>query len=509
VCLPARARLPGTDCRLVYAPAPDPASTIGGPALRPCTAARSRHRRAAGRARGIAGIIAAVTIIGPGRVADLMAREERRFVEAHPRSQALFARARRSLLGGVPMNWMSKWPGPFPPFVADAVGGHFTCVDGHDYVDLCLGDTGAMTGHAPAATVAAVARQAARGSTLMLPTEDGAWVGEELARRFGLPSWQFTLSATDANRFSIRLARAITGRPKVLVFNWCYHGSVDEAFISLRDGVPVAREGNLGPPVDPSMTTRVVEWNDVAGLKAALHHGDVAAVLAEPVMTNIGIVHPDPGFHDALRRLTREAGTLVILDETHTICTGPGGYTGDQGLAPDLLVIGKPIAGGIPAGAYGFSADVAERVAATITLEHADVGGIGGTLAGNALSLAAMRATLAEVLTPDAYARTIPLAERWSDGVAGVIVESGLPWHVTRLGCRAEYLFGPTRPRNGSEAAAMDDFALQRLTHLWALNRGVLLTPFHNMALIAPQATEADIDRHTDAFREMASALVG
>ena len=436
-----------------------------------------------------------------------MEREEQRFVETHPQSRELFERARHSLLGGVPMNWMSKWPSPFPPFVADAAGGHFGCVDGHDYVDLCLGDTGAMTGHAPPETVQAMIEQVARGSTLMLPTEDAIWVGEELARRFGLPFWQFTLSATDANRFSIRLARAITGRPKILVFNWCYHGSVDEAFITLRDGVARPRAGNIGPPVDPSLTTRVVEWNDVQALEAALAHGDVAAVLAEPVMTNIGIVHPEPGFHDALRQQTRDAGTLLILDETHTICSGPGGYTREHNLDPDIFVIGKPIAGGLPAGAYGFTASVAERVSAHITLELADVGGIGGTLAGNALSLAAMRATLSSVLTEDAYAHTIPLAQRWTAGVEAAIAEFGLPWQVTRLGCRAEYLFGLNRPHNGSEAAAMDDFALQRLTHLYALNRGILLTPFHNMALVAPQASEADIDRHTDAFRQMAAEL--
>jgi glutamate-1-semialdehyde 2,1-aminomutase len=445
--------------------------------------------------------------MAPRRVATLMDREERRFVEAHPRSAALFDRARHSLLGGVPMNWMSKWPSQFPPFVATAAGGHFQCVDGHDYVDLCLGDTGAMTGHAPPQTVEAIAAQAARGSTLMLPTEDAIWVGEELSARFGLPSWQFTLSATDANRFSIRLARAITNRPRILVFNWCYHGTVDEAFITLRDGMPGPRDGNLGPPVDPALTTRVVEWNDLPALAEALSLGDVAAVLAEPVMTNIGIVHPEPGFHDELRRLTRQAGTLLILDETHTICAGPGGCTAAWALEPDMLVIGKPIAGGLPAGAYGFSAEVADRIAATITLEHTDVGGIGGTLAGNALSLAAMRATLSSLLTAGAYAHTIPLAERWTEGVAAAIGDFALPWQVTRLGCRAEYLFGPTRPRTGSEAAAMDDFALQRLTHLYALNRGVLLTPFHNMALVAPQVTEADIDRHTALFREMAAEL--
>ena len=440
-------------------------------------------------------------------LAGLMAREQQRFSAAHPRSAELYERARGSLLGGVPMNWMSKWPGAFPPFVDEAGGGRFTCVDGHEYVDLCLGDTGAMTGHSPAATVEAIARRAARGITFMLPTEDGLWVGEELARRFGLPYWQFTLTATDANRFAIRLARQVTRRPRILVYNWCYHGTVDETFITLRDGIAGPREGNLGPPVDPVVTTRVVEWNDVDALEAALSQGDVAAVLAEPAMTNIGIVHPDPDYHAALREITRRHGTLLILDETHTICAGPGGMTRSDDLDPDMLVIGKPIAGGIPAGTYGFSAEVADRIAREIELEHCDVGGIGGTLAGNALSLAAMRATLESVLTEDAYARTIPLAERWTAGVESAIEAAGLPWHVTRLGCRAEYLFGPDRPRTGSQAAAMDDFALQRFTHLYALNRGVLLTPFHNMALVAPQASEADIDRHSELFSEMAAEL--
>ena len=447
--------------------------------------------------------------IDPARVAALMADEVATFVGAHPASQSLFERARSSLLGGVPMNWMSKWPGPFPPFVASAEGAHFSCVDGHEYVDLCLGDTGAMTGHAPAATVRAIRRQLTRGITLMLPTEDGAIVGEELTRRFGLPFWQFTLTATDANRFAIRIARQLTRRPKILVFNWCYHGSVDESFATLNDrGEVVARDGNIGPPVALAETTRVVEWNDVAGLEAALAHGDVAAVLAEPALTNIGIVHPDPGFHGALRDLTRRHGTLLIIDETHTLCAGPGGMTATDGLEPDMLVVGKPIAGGLPAGTYGMSADVAARIAREIELEQCDVGGIGGTLAGNALSLAAMRATLTEVLTDEAYRRTVPLAERWAAGVDDAIRATGLPWHVTRLGNRAEYLFGPDRPRTGSEAAAMDDFALQRLTHLFALNRGVLLTPFHNMALVAPQTTESDVDRHTALFAEMAGRLM-
>jgi glutamate-1-semialdehyde 2,1-aminomutase len=343
----------------------------------------------------------------------------------------------------------------------------------------------------------------------MLPTEDAIWVGEELSRRFGLPFWQMALTATDANRFAIRLARHVTGRPRILVFDWCYHGSVDETFITLRGGVPGPRSGNLGPPVDPAVTTRVVEFNDVGALEEALAARDVACVLAEPAMTNIGIVHPAPGFHEALRDATRRTGTLLILDETHTICAGPGGYTRAHGLEPDVLTLGKPIAGGVPAAVYGLSAELADRVRRSIRPEESDTGGIGGTLAGNALSLAAMRATLAHVLTEEAYARTIPLAQRFSDGVERVLAAHRLPWHVTRLGCRAEYWFSPTPPRNGAEAAAAVDAELDRYMHLAALNRGILLTPFHNMALICPQTTEEDIDLHTRVFEESVAPLLG
>jgi glutamate-1-semialdehyde 2,1-aminomutase len=443
------------------------------------------------------------------RLKPLMADEKRRFAADHPRSKALFERARASLLGGVPMNWMVKWAGDFPVFVEDANGAHFTDVDGREYLDLCLGDTGAMTGHAPAIVTEAVGERIRRGVTFMLPIEDTIWVGEELARRFGLPFWQTTLTATDANRFAIRLARQITGRRKILVFNWCYHGTVDETFITLdADDRAVPRKGNIGPAIDPSITTRVVEFNDIAALEEALAPGDVACVLAEPVMTNIGIVHPEPGFHDALRAITRRTGTLLILDETHTICTGIGGYTRAFGLEPDILTVGKPIAGGIPAAVYGFSGEVAERIQQHMTIDQADTGGIGGTLAGNALSIAAMRATLENVLIPSAYECTIPLAARFAAGVEAVITEFDLPWHVTQLGCRAEYRFSATEPRNGAEAAASDDAELDRYMHLAALNRGILLTPFHNMALIAPATTEADIDHHTDVFRESVRNLL-
>jgi glutamate-1-semialdehyde 2,1-aminomutase len=435
-----------------------------------------------------------------------MQREEAILATAHPRCRALFDRAKRSLYGGVPMNWMSKWPGGFPVYVEEASGARFRCPDGLQLVDLCLGDTGAMTGHAPPATLRAIDEQAKRGLTLMLPTEDSIWVGEELTRRFGLPYWQFALTATDANRFAIRLARLATGRPRILVFNGCYHGTVDETFISLRpDGSSGPRPGNIGPPVDPIITTRVVEFNDVDALETALAHGDVAAVLAEPVMTNIGIIHPDPGYHAALRDLTRRHGSLLIIDETHTICAGPGGYTRKAGLEPDIFVIGKPIAGGIPAATYGLTEELAGGI--RIDLELCDVGGIGGTLAGNALSMAAMRATLSKVLTDAAYAHMLRLAEAWTDGVAQGIRSAGLPWHVTRLGCRAEYLFGPDRPRNGSQAAELEDFSLQRFTHLYALNRGILLTPFHNMALISPATTDAQVALHTRVFAEMATEL--
>jgi len=444
------------------------------------------------------------------RLASLMQREQKLFADKRLKSKALFERAGKSLLAGVPMNWMRKWAGAFPPFVREAQGAYFYDVDGHRYIDFCLGDTGAMTGHSPYATVKAAEEQMKRGLTLMLPGEDAIFVAEELQRRFGLQYWQFALTATDANRFSIRLARQITGRPKILVFNWCYHGTVDESFITLQpDGTARARSGNVGPPVDPAITTKVVEFNDVAALEQALAPGDVACVLAEPVMTNVGIVHPAPSYHQALRELTRKHGTLLIIDETHTICSGPGGFTRAENLDPDVLVFGKAIGGGIPGAAYGFSQEVADRISEKQSLEDCDVGGIGGTLAGNALSLAAMRATLTKVLTQEAFNRMIPLAERWTAGVQAGIAEYRMPWHVTRLGCRAEYLFSATPAQNGRQAHDAMDFELERFMHLYAMNRGILLTPFHNMALMSPQTEAADIDLHTKVFRECVRELVG
>ncbi|HWN75602.1 MAG TPA: aspartate aminotransferase family protein [Candidatus Udaeobacter sp.] len=443
-----------------------------------------------------------MTTINREKLKKLQEREAKRFVAEHPRSAELYKRAQGSLLGGVPMNWMKKWAGEFPVFVTKAKGAHFTCADGKEYVDLCLGDTGAMTGHSPEVVAEAVAKRVKEGITLMLPTEDGIFVGEDLKKRFGLPYWQFTLTATDANRFSIRIAREITQRSKILIFHYCYHGTVDETFATLEKGAVGPRRGNIGPPVNPAETTRVVEFNDLNALEDALKHNDVACILAEPAMTNVGIILPDDGYWKQAQDLAKRYGSLFIADETHTICAGPGGCTAAWKLEPDLVVFGKAIGSGIPGATYGCSEEVAQRISARIHLEDCDVGGIGGTLAGNALSLAAMRATLENILTAKNFEKMMPLAVRFNDGVAAEIKKHGLPWNVQRLGARAEYTFCQRAPRNGGESAAAADFEMERFLHLYALNRGVLLTPFHNMALMCPETTPADIDQHTRLFAE-------
>ncbi len=448
--------------------------------------------------------------IDRAKLAQALENEEDLFHRAHPKSYELYQRARKSLHGGVPMLWMIRWAGSFPVFVKEAKGARFTDVDGNSYIDFCLGDTGAMTGHSPDATVEAINEQIQKGITLMLPYEDVIWVGEELQRRFKLPYWQFALTATDANRFALRMARLITGRKKILVFNYCYHGSVDETFITLdEEGTPISRPNNMGPQVDPRETTKVIEFNDIAALETALSARDVAAVLAEPAMTNIGIIHPEPGYHQALREITRKYGTYLIIDETHTICTGPGGYTASFSLEPDFFTLGKPLAGGVPAAVYGFTEEVSQAFNAKLDKDDADVGGIGGTLAGNALSIAAMKATLQNVLTDEFYAKAAKLQEKFTAGVEGVIAEFNLPWIVKRLGNRSEYWFRPTPPKNGGEAHAAIDPELDRYMHLFALNRGILMTPFHNMALISPDTTQEDVDYHTKVFREAVAGLFG
>jgi glutamate-1-semialdehyde 2,1-aminomutase len=434
------------------------------------------------------------------KLGQLLSREEALFAERHPRSRQLFEQAAGSLLAGVPMSWMSRWAGPHPIYLDRAEGAEIVDVDANNYADLCLGDTGAMAGHAPPPVLEAVRERYGAGATAMLPTEDAAWVATELSRRFGPLRWQFTLTATDANRFAIRVARHLTGRPKVLVFNYCYHGTVDESFATLRDGEVLAREGNVGAPVPLAETTRVIEFNDLAGLERELAAGDVACVLAEPALTNIGIVLPEAGFHVGLRELTAAAGTLLAIDETHTLSAGPGGCTRRWDLRPDMVTLGKAIAGGIPAGAFGMRPELGERLLGAADADVEDTGGVGGTLAGNALSLAAARATLDEVLDDSAWERTEPLATRFAAGVEGALRRHGAGWHVVQLGCRAEYRFSPQPPRNGGEAAELADAELDRYLHLYALNRGVLVTPFHNMALISPATRPDQVDRHTEAF---------
>ena len=442
------------------------------------------------------------------RLDALMSGERERFESARPRSKELFQKASLRMPGGVPMLWMAKWPGPWPVYVKSARGAHFECVDGIDHVDLCLGDTGAMVGHSPPATSQAIVDQLSKGITTMLPTEDAEIVASLLADRFGVPLWQFTLTATDANRAMIRYSRQVTGKSKVLIMDYAYHGSVDETFATLDDqGAVVKRRGNIGAPVDPAFTTLVVPFNDVEALESAFATGDVACVLIEPAMTNIGIVLPDDGWHQALRNLCTEHDAILIIDETHTLCAGPGGMTLRDGLRPDAVVVGKTIAGGIPAGAYGMTQRLQDRVHDSLSLEDIDVGGVGGTLAGNALSLAAMRATLGSVLTEDVYPDMILRAEEWTSGVQSCLTDLGIPWQVTQLGARAEYSFLPQAPRDGREAAAADDFELQQYLHLHALNRGILMTPFHNMALMSPETTQSDVAAHTAHFREAVESL--
>ena len=442
------------------------------------------------------------------KLAAAMQRERERFLARTPKSAALFNDAKRVMPGGVPMSWMSKWPGEYPTFVASANGARFTDVDSNQYVDLCLGDTGSMTGHSPKATVDAIKAQLDNGITAMLPTENALVVSQELANRFGLPLWQYTVSATDANRHVIRYSRLITGRSKIIVIDRCYHGSVDETFATLDcAGKTVAREGNIGAPVALDQTTRVVEFNDLVGMEKALSQGDVAAILMEPAMTNVGIVLPETGYLNGVAELARKYGAKLIIDETHTISAGPGGMTAQLGLKPDFLTIGKAIGGGIPTGTFGMTDEIAAEIARKVDREVVDTGGIGGTLAGNALSLASMRATLTQVLTATNFEKMIALGNRWCDGVDAAIKEFNLPWHCNRLGARGEYLFAPKAPRTGREAADAGDFELEQYIHLRLLNDGFLLTPFHNMALMSPVTTEADVDAHTAAFRAMCAEI--
>ena len=452
------------------------------------------------------GLIGGVAL---SRIRGLYDAEAGRYAAARPRARAIAAEGKHGYYAGLPLHWMLDWPMPFPMVVNRAHGATLEDVDGNELADFCLGDTGSMFGHSPEPVAKAIAAQATRGLTYMLPTEDTFAVGRLLTERFGLPHWQIATTASDANRFSLRLARAVTGRDKVLVMNGCYHGSVDDTFVVLRGGHPTNRPGLIGQVWDLTEHTRVVEFNDLPALEAALAERDVACVIAEPALTNCCMVLPQPGYHAALRRLTRETGTLLLIDETHTISTGPRGYTGAYGLEPDMFVLGKPVAGGLPASVWGFTDAIAAEWDRLRAAKDASYSGIGTTLSANALTLAAMRATLTEVMTDEAYAHMERLAARLCGGLSEAIERHGLPWHAIRCGARVEFICAPGPLRNGTDAHDVHGTALERAIHLGLVNRGCMIAPFHNMMLVCPATSVAQVDRLIGSFSELAGSLAG
>jgi glutamate-1-semialdehyde 2,1-aminomutase len=452
-----------------------------------------------------------MTSIDRTRLHELAEREQKSFAALHPKSQAAYNSAEH-LFGRVPMTWMNKNSGAFPIYLDRAQGNRVWDIDGHEYIDFALGDTGAMAGHSHPAVVDAVTRRISEqgGLTTMLPTEDAEWVGADLTRRFTMDRWSFALTATDANRWAIRLVRAITGKPKIVFHSYCYHGSVDESLVVVGpDGESMSRPGNVGAPVAVTETSRAAEYNDLPGLERALAHGDVAAVLIEPALTNIGIVLPEPGYLEGVRALTRQYDALLIIDETHTFSAGPGGMTRAYNIEPDIVIIGKAIGGGIPTGAYGLSSEFAAAALARTDLDLVDMGGVGGTLAGNPLSVAAMRATLEHVFTDEAFEHMIDVATYFTDGVNALFDRYELPWAINQLGARAEYRFARPYPRNGTLAADAADAELEDFLHVYLVNRGIMLTPFHNMALMAPMTSRSDVDAHHEHFEAAIRELRG
>lgn len=433
--------------------------------------------------------------IDESRLPGLLQRERERYARERPRSAGLARAAGAHWLHGVPLHWMQDWGTPFPLFVRAARGARLVDADGHEYADFCLGDSGALFGHAPEPVARALAAQAAEGCTAMLPGERVAAVGALLAERFGLPYWQLTQSATEANRAVLRWARAATGRQRILVFDGCYHGTVDETMVRLRAGRTVARGGQIGAPFDPAAHTVAVPFNDPAALEQALAARDIACVLAEPVMTNVGMVLPQPGFLETLRELTRASGTLLAIDETHTLASGLGGHARQQGLAADFLVCGKAVAGGVPCAVYGFTAAVEAALQRVWRERGAGHSGLGTTLSANLLSLAALEATLRELMTPAAYAHMGRQAQQLERGLGTLLRARATGWHVVRVGARLEIGYGARAPRTAVESEAAMRPGLEHALHLYLLNRGVLLTPFHNMMLLSPATQAAEVDR--------------
>lgn len=444
------------------------------------------------------------------RARSLLPAERQLYAECRPQALARSRRSGRGLTDNVPMHWMLDWPMPFPMVVDRASGVHLVDIDGNAVVDLCLGDTGAMFGHGPAPILEALADTARRGLTTMLPSADADAVGELLAQRFGLPHWQIATTASDANRFAIRVARAVTGRRRILVFDGCYHGAVDDTLVDLVDGRTLSRRSLLGQAVDLGQTTVAVPFNDEAALRRALATGEIACVLAEPVMTNCGMILPAPGFHELLRRATREHGTLLLIDETHTISSGLGGYTARHGLQPDLLVVGKPVGGGVPVSVWGMTDDVAARLeTARRARDSHGHSGIGTTLSGSALQLACLRASLERVMTEEAYAAMAAGADIVEQGLKRAIAAAGLPWHVTRVGARLEVVFAPAPLRDAAEARAAASADIESALHLSLLNRGFLLTPFHNMILVSPPLSAPEATALVQAYGEVLAILAG
>lgn len=447
--------------------------------------------------------------IDRARLTALLDQERARHRERTPASREAFEAAGH-LFGGVPMTWMNKWSGGYPLYLARAHGNRIEDVDGNEYIDFALGDTGAMAGHSPAATVEAVTHRIGvdGGITTMMPSADAEWVAAELSRRFGLPLWSYSLSATDANRWALRIARMVTGRPMVAAFSYCYHGSVDETFVvTTPDGGTAPRGGNVGPAVPVAQTTRAMEFNDLASVEAALAPGDVAVLAMEPALTNIGIVLPEPGFLEGVRELCTRFGTLLLIDETHTISSGRGGYTRTHDLDPDIFVVGKCVAGGMPTAAWGLRPALAERLATHRAAAEPGFSGMGTTLSANPMQFACLEATLSDVMTEMAYARMEKGAARLERGLAQSIARHGAPWHVVRVGARVEFICAPGPLRNGSEAAAAHAPALEAAIHMGLLNRGSLIAPFHNMMLVSPATKKKQIDRLIASFDEICAVL--